>query len=254
MNHIRVIAMHTVRQLLRERILYNLVAFAVLMILSTVLLSRLSVGEAQRIVIDIGLATVNLFGVVISIFIGITLVSRELDRRTVYLILTKPVPRRHLILGKYAGLCVTLFVNWTVMVMGLVTVLFTMKISLGGALIQALSTVYLELAVLTAIAVLFSAVTTTTLSAMFTLALFIIGHGVSTLRSLIEHVGGWAQSVLMTATYVLPNLELFNLKGHVIQNQLITGYAFGHLIAYACAYIACLLWLATLVFERRDLC
>jgi ABC-type transport system involved in multi-copper enzyme maturation permease subunit len=254
MNHIRAIAAQTVRQLLRERILYNLVAFALLMIVSAVLLSRLSIGESQRIIIDIGLASVNLFGVVISIFIGITLVSRELDRRTAYIILTKPVPRSHLIIGKYAGLCVTLLLNWTVMVIGLVTVLLSMRIPLGGALIQALLTVYLELAVLTAIAILFSTVTTTALSAMFTLAFYIIGHGVSALRALIENVGGWTESMVMAFTYVLPNLELFNLKGQVIPNQLMNGYAFGHLVAYACAYIVCLLWLATIVFNRKDLC
>jgi ABC-type transport system involved in multi-copper enzyme maturation permease subunit len=253
MNHIRVIATHTVRQVLRERILYNLVAFALLMILSAVLLSRLTVGEAQRIIVDVGLASINLFGVAISIFVGITLVSRELDRRTIYIILTKPVPRSHVILGKYVGLCVTLFLNWTVMVMGFLAVLFSMKIAIGGALMQALLTTYLELAVVTAVAVLFSTVTTTTLSAMFSLALYIIGHGVSGLRTLIENIDGWTQSGLMAVTYILPNLELFNLKGHVITNQLIHGYAFAHLIAYACAYVACLLWLAAVLFKRKDL-
>jgi len=253
MSHVFTVAGNTVRELFRDRLLYNLVAFALLLIGSSVVLSKLTLGEAQRIVLDIGLASINLFGIAIAIFIGIAVVSRELDRRTVYIVLTKPVSRASLVLGKYLGLCLMLLMNLTIMTASLLAVLWTMEISMSWALVQAVVSIYLELVVVAALAILFSAVTTTTLAAMCTLALYVIGHCLGTLRMAGERVGGLAETIATGLAYVLPDLELFNLKGVVISHQALATFEWSLLAGYAGAYAAGLLGLAVTVFQRKDL-
>src|SRR5713101_8340318 len=115
MNRILVIARNTFRETLRDKILYNLVFFALLMIGSAVLLGSLTMGEQGKIIKDIGLAGINLFGVLIAIFVGISLVSKEIEKRTIYSIIAKPIRRYEFLLGRYSGLVMTLFVNTAIM-------------------------------------------------------------------------------------------------------------------------------------------
>ncbi len=253
MNHVIVIAFNTVRELLRDKLFYNLLIFALLLIGSSILLSRLSIGESQRIIIDLGLASINLVGVAMAILIGITLVSRELDRRTIYIVLTKPVSRASLVLGRYAGLCITLMLNMAVMVVGFLCALWFMAIPITVSLMQPLTTIPLELVVVTAVAVLFSTITTSTLGAMLTCSVYVIGHSLAVLRATGEKMGGSADNILTALTYLLPNLERFNLKSHVLSQHVLPLLDIGLLAGYACAYAACILALAIKVFQRRDL-
>jgi ABC-type transport system involved in multi-copper enzyme maturation permease subunit len=252
MTRILSISLNTFRETLREKLLYNLLIFALLMIGSSILLSRLTLGDANRLILDLGLASINIFGVIIAIFVGIGLVSKEIDKKTIYTILSKPVPRYEFLLGKYLGLCITLLANTTIMVAGLFMVLKFMQVPIDVVLFKSVLLIYIELLVVTAVALLFSTFTSSTLSAIFTLAIYVIGHLSADLKSLGDKLDSVSRSVLNALYYVMPNLERFNLKGHVI-HQLDVGMTDMMLIiCYGIAYATLVLLVATIIFQRRD--
>ncbi len=252
MRRILSISLNTFRETLREKLLYNLLIFALLMIGSSILLSRLTLGDANRLILDLGLASINIFGVIIAIFVGIGLVNKEIDKKTIYTILSKPVPRYEFLLGKYLGLCITLLANTTIMVAGLFMVLEIMQVPIELVLFKSVLFIYVELLVVTAVALLFSTFTSSTLSAIFTLAIYVIGHLSADLKSLGGKLDSVSRSVLNALYYLMPNLERFNLKGHVI-HQLDVGMADMVLIVcYGMAYATLVLLVATIIFQRRD--
>jgi ABC-type transport system involved in multi-copper enzyme maturation permease subunit len=252
MSRIWAVAGCTVREAVRDKLLYNLVVFALLLIVSTILLSRLTLGDFHRLVLDVGLAAINLFGVIMAIFAGVGLVNREIERKTIYVVLSKTIPRWQFLLGKYLGLAVTVAANVAIMAIGLVLVLWLMDIPVRGALAEALLAICLELWVLTAVALLCSTVTSTTLSAICTLTVYVVGHSIGQLTTLGEQLDPIGRTVVTVVTYILPDLERFNLKGLVIEPQLFGSRHILGLIAYGLAYIGFLLALATAVFQRRD--
>ncbi len=246
------IAINTFRENLREKLLYNLLFFALLMIGSSILLSRITLGDYHRLILDLGLASINLFGVLIAIFVGIGLVSKEVDRKTIYTIVSKPIPRYVFLLGKYCGLVITLFANTVVMVVGLLIVLQVMDVPITSLVFKSLALIFLELMVITAVAVLFSTFTSATLSAIFTLAVYVIGHLSGDLKEFAKKLDEVSETVVNAIYYTLPNLERFNLKGHVI-HHLDFGLADMALtLAYGLTYAAFLLLLASVIFQRRD--
>lgn len=252
MRRILSISLNTFRETLREKLLYNLLIFALLMIGSSILLSRLTLGDANRLILDLGLASINLFGVIIAVFVGIGLVSKEIDKKTIYTILSKPVPRYEFLLGKYLGLCITLLVNTVIMVVGLLVVLKVMDVPIEPVLFKSLLLIFMELLVITAVALFFSTFTSSTLSAMFSLAVYVIGHLSSDLKTLGAKLDAVSRAVVNGLYYVMPNLERFNLKGHVI-HRLDVGMADMMLIlCYGFAYTALLLVTAAIIFQHRD--
>jgi ABC-type transport system involved in multi-copper enzyme maturation permease subunit len=252
MRRILSISLNTFRETLREKLLYNLLIFALLMIGSSILLSRLTLGDANRLILDLGLASINIFGVIIAIFVGIGLVSKEIDKKTIYTILSKPVPRYEFLLGKYIGLCITLLANTTIMVAGLFMVLKFMQVPIEVVLFQSVLLIYVELLVVTAVALLFSTFTSSTLSAIFTLAIYVIGHLSGDLKNLGSKLDSVSQGVLNALYYLMPNLERFNLKGHVIHQLDIGMMDMTLIICYGMAYATLVLLVATIIFQRRD--
>jgi len=252
MRRILSIGLNTFRETLREKLLYNLVIFALLMIGSSMLLSRLTLGDANRLILDLGLASINLFGVIIAIFVGIGLVSKEIDKKTIYTIVSKPVPRYEFLLGKYVGLGITLLTNTAIMVVGLLSVLQIMQVPIELVLFKSLLLIFIELLVVTAVALLFSTFTSSTLSAIFTLAVYVIGHLSGDLKALGEKLDGVSQGVLTTLYYVMPNLERFNLKGHVIHQLNVGTSDMALIICYGLAYATLMLTVAAIIFQRRD--
>src|SRR5712691_10854438 len=123
MNRVTIIALNTFKENLRDKILFNLVVFGLLLIGSSILLSTLTIGEQATIIKDVGLGSISLFGTLIAIFVGIGLVSKEIEKRTIYTIIAKPLRRYQFLLGKYFGLTLTLFVNIAIMVMGFFLIL-----------------------------------------------------------------------------------------------------------------------------------
>ena len=251
-TRVAVIALNTFKENVRDKILYNLVIFGLLLTGSAMLLSTLSIGEQARIITDIGLASINVFGILIAVFLGISLVNKELDRRTIYTIITKPVRRFEFVLGKYFGLVFTLFVNVAVMSAGFMLTLLASGVGLDPALLKAVSLIFVELLVVTAIAVMFSTFTTATLSAIFTLSMYVIGHLTNDLKSLGAKLPVVSRVALDALYYALPNLEYFNIKGQVAYHMPIATSYVLMAMGYGLCYAAALLIVACAIFKSRD--
>lgn len=248
------IALMAFTEAVRDRILYSLLAFALAMIGSSTILVQLSVGGEEKIVKDLGLSAISLMGVLIAVFIGVGLVSREIDRRTIYPVMARPVRRVEFILGKFCGLLLTLLVNVAVMAAGLLGMARLLEGRWSPELLPAILLAFMELLLLTAAAILFSTFTTPTLSAIFTLSLFVIGRLSGDLKLFAAQFGGAGTRVVTTAlTYVLPNLARFNIAEASVHGlPLGTGYI-PLALAYGGAYLVILLAGAAAIFARRDL-
>lgn len=246
------IALNTFRENLRDKLLYNLLVFALLMIGSSLLLMRLTLGEFHRLLLDVGLGSVNIFSVLIAIFVGIGLVNKEIEKKTIYTIVSKPVARFEFLLGKYVGLTITLLVNLVIMTAGLLAVLVAQDVPIEAVLFKAVGLILLECMVITAVALLCSTFTSATLSAIFTLATYVIGHLTSDLKTFGAKMDEGAKAFLNGLYYVLPNLERFNLKGHVVHHLDIPVSDVLLIVAYGLTYVAFLLMSASIIFQRRD--
>jgi ABC-type transport system involved in multi-copper enzyme maturation permease subunit len=250
------IAFHTFKESVREKVLYNLVAFALLLIGAAILFGSISVGVEQIILITLGLTSISVFGLLIAIFIGIDLVSKEIEHRTIYNILSKPVSRPEFILGKYLGLLLTVFVNTAIMTAGFYAALFYQKRALLLDDLRFLGAVYfilLELAMVVGIAVVFSCISTPVLSAVYTFCIYVIGNFSANLRAFGQEtqsaLPGTVSDVLY---YLLPNFGNFNVISQVAHAEKIPGYLWLGNSLYALLYIATLLGLAVLIFEERE--
>lgn len=246
------IALNTFRENLRDKLLYNLLVFALLMIGSSLLLMRLTLGEFHRLLLDVGLGSINIFGVLIAIFVGIGLVNKEIEKKTIYTIVSKPVARYQFLIGKYLGLTLTLFVNTLIMAGGLLLVLVAQNVPIESMLMKALGLIFMEFMVITAVALLCSTFTSATLSAIFTLATYVIGHLTADLKMFGEKMDEGMRAVVTGLYYILPNLERFNLKGNVIHHIEVPGTDLLLIVAYGLTYVAFLLMSASIIFQRRD--
>jgi ABC-type transport system involved in multi-copper enzyme maturation permease subunit len=251
---LRVIAANTIRELVRNKLLYNLLFFAVLLIGSSMFVAQLTIGQWDRIILDMGLAAIELSGTLIAVLIGVGLVAGEIERKTVFPTLAKPVPRAGFLLGRYAGLLVMLAVNVLIMMTALAIVLRAADYTMTSTVVQAALLIFLELAVLAAAATFFGSFTTPVLASAFSLALFLIGHLLSDLKIFRERShSGLAKTVTGVFYRVLPDLELFNLKSNAA-NGLPPPPGFTSIsVLYGVAYAALLLLLAAGIFSRRDL-
>jgi ABC-type transport system involved in multi-copper enzyme maturation permease subunit len=253
LGRIAAIAHNTVREAVRSRVLYALLFFALALIGTGVLLSALSYVERERILQDVGLAAVRVFSVMIAIFVGIGLLHREVDRRTIFTILSKPIGRGEFLVGKYLGLVATLWLQISVM-----GVCFALVSALAGAPLTAthaaaFAMIAAEMAVVVALAVLFSAFTTPMLAAFFSVGMVLIGYASRDLRSLGAQSDLSSIQVFTEALYrTLPDLEAFDLSAHATHALPIASSDLVLPLAYAVGYVILLLLAATWIFERRD--
>lgn len=250
------IARNTFRESVRDRVLYNLIFFALLMIGSSLLIGELAIEGEQKIIVDFGLSFMRFFGMLIAIFIGIQLVYKELERRTVYSLLARPVRRSEFIVGKFGGLGLTLAVNCAVMLAGIVAALFYLR-GPDGALIAAVAPaaylIFLELLVVTAIALTLSTVSSPALSAVLTFLVYIVGHFSTDFATMAAQSESAATSALLYALYyLLPNLSNFN---RILAAAYGDAVPLAHLLRatiYAAVYCGALLSLAAFAFGRKD--
>ncbi|MCL5966799.1 MAG: ABC transporter permease [Deltaproteobacteria bacterium] len=248
------IAANTFRETVRNKILYGILAFALVVIGLTWFLASLSVGEMTRIIADVGLACIHVFGVVMAVFLGISLVSREVERKTVYLILSKPVPRWEFVAGKAAGLSGTL----ALMTLAMAAALFAIHAAYGGSaepgIFVASAGIFMELVLIVCLASFFSTFTTPILSAIFTLSLVLIGHISKDLVVFGERSSSaalrWGGRFLF---YALPNLEVFNWKNAVVYGEARSPALIAGVGGYFVFYCAAVLLAACLIFSRKDL-
>jgi ABC-type transport system involved in multi-copper enzyme maturation permease subunit len=266
MRAIRTVAVNVFRESVRDRVPYNLVLFAVLLIASSYLLGQLTAGQDVKIIKDLGLAATSIFGLFIAVFIGIGLVSKEVERRSIYALLSKPVSRPQFIAGKYAGLVLTLAVNVAVMTTALYVVLFYMSWTESAefksawdapgpdpALMKALLLIFVELMLVTALALFFSTFSTPILSAVLTLGFYVVGHFNADLKNFDRIVDAKPAIWLARGMYhVLPDFSAFDVKTQVVHALPVPGWYLLTTVSYGFAYIAALLFASMFIFARRD--
>ena len=255
-SRISAIALNTFREAIRDRVLYNLVVFALLLVASAPLFSQISIGLERLIVVNVGLTSISIFGVIIAIFIGIGLVSKEIEKRTLYTILSRPVRRWEFISGKYLGLMLTLVVNTVLMTAGLFIALFAFARTQPGrnqGLLVAVYFTVLELAIITAITLLFSSFSTPIFSAIFTFSLFVIGTFAEDLRNFAGIAHGATKWLITAVAYLIPNFAALNVIGQVAHDQQIAWHLILFNTLYALMYAGAATVGAIMVFERRNL-
>jgi len=257
MRRVGVVALNTFREAVRDRVLYNLLFFALLMMAAAVAVGQISIGIEQTVIVSLGLTAISVIGLLISVFIGVALVSKEMDKRTLYALLAKPVRRWEFLLGKFAGLVLTLAVNTAAMAVGLLLVMIYVKHSLERSDAVVLVAVYfilLKLALIVALALLFSCFTTPLLAILFTVGFYIVGLYVQELRNLPVEVMSPAMSAFTKwLSYLLPNFENFNVMAMAAHGRAVSGALILQNTLYTVVYCTIVLAAAAAVFSRRNL-
>lgn len=248
------IARNTFREAVRDRVLYNLVLFVLLITASAIFLGELTAGQEARTIVNLGLNAMLIFGAFISIFVGVSLVSKEIERRTVYAIFSKPVGRGEFIVGKYLGLCLTLLVNVSIMGVGVsLALLYVGGENLAFSIWGTVFLIYLELTILTAVAVLFSSFSSPALSALLTFFIFIIGNFSASLRDFAENLGSSSAKLFFNFLYYfLPNLSFYSFVTNASHGDAPPVALIVSAIFYAVIYVGILLSATILIFSRRN--
>src|SRR6266550_2869674 len=250
------IASNTFREAVRDRVLYNLIVFALLMSGAAILVGQISIDIERLVVINLGLTAVSLFGLVIAIFIGIGLVSKEIDKRTLYTVLSRPVRRWEFIVGKFLGLAGTLVVNTVCMAIGVFIALLYVSHHFqkaDGWLLVALYFIILQFLIITALALLFSSFSSPLLSAVFAFALFVIGTFAEDLRGFASVTHGVTRWLATGAAYLVPIFSALNVISQVAHESSVSRQLIAYNTAYALVYTIAVLSATALVFERRNL-
>jgi ABC-type transport system involved in multi-copper enzyme maturation permease subunit len=251
-SRLAAVAANTFRETVRERVLYNLLFFAVIMTLSGLLLGQLSIRQEAKVLKDIGLAAMDLFGTLIAIFIGVGLVSKEIERRSLYPLLVKPLSRGELFLGKFAGLVFTLLVNVTVMALGLYATLLAIGEKADPLLLAAIYPIFLGLVLVVAFAMLFSTVTSSALASVLTFGVVIAGRFSDVFRNMREVLPGVPPWVSEGLYALIPNFRNFDFKDRVTYGDPVPGDVLLWVTVYALAYASIVLGVGLASFRSRD--
>lgn len=254
-SRLTAITLNTFREAVRDRVLYNLILFVLLLVASAPLFGQISIGMERLILVNVGLSSISLFGVIIAIFIGIGLVSKEIEKKTLYTILSRPVRRWEFIVGKYLGLIMTLVVNTALMTAGFyIALLATNGLHKTDALLLvAIYFTVLQFLIVTALTVLFSTFSSPIFSAIFAFALFVIGTFAEDLKNFAAISKGAAKLLATAAAYLMPNFASLNVIAQTAHDQGVGGRLILFNTLYAMLYSASAVVAAVLIFERRNL-
>jgi ABC-type transport system involved in multi-copper enzyme maturation permease subunit len=255
-SRLSAITWNTFREAVRDRILYNLVLFVLLLVASAPLFSQISIGLEKLMLVNVGLSSISLFGVIIAIFVGIGLVSKEIEKKTLYTILSRPVRRWEFIAGKYLGLLLTLVVNTALMTVGFYVALLIFINGLKRADAMLLVAVYfivLQFMMMVAITLLFSTFSTPIFSAIFAFALYVIGTFGEDLKNFAAISQGLTKWLAMGAAYVMPNFASLNVISQAAHEQSVSSGLILSNTVYALLYSLAVTVAAVMIFERRNL-
>lgn len=255
MNAVAAIALNTFREAVRNKVFYTLLFFGVLFTGFSAALSTIIAGSFERMIADMGLANIELFGTLIAVFVGITLVYKEIELRTAYVILVKPIGRWQFVLGKFFGLFLTLIVEIAFM-----TALFLPLLAwFRGAylvpwMLPAIAMITVQLMLVTAVAVFFSCLSTPILSGMFTIGVYLVGTTSRYLDTIIgDNAAPSVVALVRVVQTVAPNFALLNFKGPAVYQDALGWQPYAVGAAYGTAYTVAVLAAAVLAFERREL-
>jgi ABC-type transport system involved in multi-copper enzyme maturation permease subunit len=252
-----VVAINTFREAVRDRVLYNLVLFALLMIGAAILVGQISIGIERLVIINLGLSAISLFGLVMAVFIGVGLVYKEIEKCTLYSLLAKPIHRWEFLIGKYAGLLLTLVVNTSLMTAGLAGALFYVSRAFqrsDAGILVAVYFILLELALVTALALFFSCFSSPMLSTIFTLGIYITGVFARDIRDFGDLTHSPAVKLATRVLYYLvPNFHNFNAIATTAHGESTPFSLVWQNTLYAVVYVTLVLLAASAVFSRRNL-
>lgn len=255
-SRVAAITLNTFREAIRDRVLYNLVVFVLLLVASAPLFGTISIDIEKLVLVNVGLSSISFFGVVIAILVGVGLVSKEIEKKTLYTILSRPVRRWEFIVGKYFGLVMTLVVNAALMTAGFYLALLITAHKLtrpDAGLLIAVYFIILSLLMMTAITLLFSSFSTPVFSAIFSFALFVIGNFSDDLRSFAARSQGVLRGIATAIAYAAPNFTSLNVIAQVAHGRPVDGNLILFNSLYALLYSAALISTAVIIFERRNL-
>ncbi len=253
MKRIVAVAENTFRESIRDKVLYVLLFFAACTILGSKILGWISIGQDIKIIKDICLASMSVFGALIAIFVGASLVYKEIDKKTLYTILAQPLHRYEFVLGKYLGLIAIIGVSLLVMTVISVGYLYVMGGYVTLVWFQAILLIFVKLVLVTGFAILLSAVVSPIMGAIIVFSLYVAGHATGVFKDLPPQFDGTvSKQVLETAYYIIPNLNTFNLQSEAANNVAVSGAYVSYAVVYGLAWTAMLLILACLAFEGRD--
>ena len=257
MSRVLTVARNTFREAVRDRVLYNLVFFALLMIAAAVIVGQISMDIETVVMISLGLSAISLIGLLIAVFTGVGLVSKEIDKRTLHAVLARPLQRWEFLLGKFAGLVLTLAVNTAAMAAGLFLALLVVKHSLvrgDSVVLVAVYFILLKLMLVVALAMLFSCFTSPLLAILFTGGIYLAGLFVSELRSLqVTNLTPQMQKFFAVISYILPNFGNYDVMGAAAHGRGIAGRLVVYNTLYTLLYCAIVLGAAAVIFSRKDL-
>ena len=247
------IAQNTVREVVRQRMVLVLALFGVALVGASQVLSPIALGEGQKVVTDFGLAGSSLLATLLAVMLGSNLLHKELERRTIYAVMAKPIRRSEFLLGKFLGLWVTsaaLVAGMTAIVFALLSVVYR---ETPWLLLGSLALTVVELGVITAVVVFFSAFTTPALTAFFTIATIVAGHFADDLRYFAtQGASVWITRTTEAVYWLLPHLSLFNARGQVVHGIAVEPERLAFATAYGLLYMMALLIAAGAIFERRE--
>jgi ABC-type transport system involved in multi-copper enzyme maturation permease subunit len=247
------IAVNTFRETIRDRVLAVIVVFALLMIVGGLWLGSISLGEQGRMMTDFGLVAVSAFGLIVAVFVAAGLVRKEMEKRTVYVLFSKPVSRGTFIAGKFLGLCVTM----AIVLAGMGVFLFVLVWLVGrhpsGYLLLAVLLIYVQLLAIMAVTIFFSTMGSAILASVLGICVYVAGQLSHNVLSLAKLGHSGLTTALSWVVYVLiPNFSAIDVKAGAVGEQ---TTAWGQVLlwtAYLLAYVVVVLALATLVFRRKE--
>lgn len=253
MNRITAVAANTFRESIRDKVLYVLLFFAAATILGSKVLGWISIGQDLKIIKDICLASMSIFGTLIAIFVGANLVYKEIDKKTLYTLLAQPMKRYEFMLGKYAGLLAVIAVSVGLMTAASSAYLWLMGGAMTAVWFQAVLLIFMKLVLLTAFSILLSTLVSPILGAIVVVSFYVAGHATEVFKDLPPQFNDTATKQLLELLYyVIPNLNMFNLQSEAANNVPVTSAYIVFAVVYGLAWTALLLTLACMAFERRD--
>ena len=254
MKNIFTVSKYTFVEVYKSKILLNIILLGFALILISYIASEFSHGVQAKVALDFGMGSMYLVIIGMSIFIGVSLLSKEVENRTAYMILSRPIRRWHFLTGKFLGMSAILFINIFLLGIIILTFYFFLGGSVSALMWWALFFSLLEAQIILLVVIFFSLITNVTMAVIYTICIFLLGHVLGTTLTINFIKGHYIWIKLLTLTkWIVPDFDKLNLKDHIIYNQTLpTEYLMGSL-SYAILYIGFLLILNIIVFERKEL-
>ena len=251
---VKVIAYNTFKETIRDKILYNVLLFALGFAILSGIVSQWSLNQEEKVMQDFGLTIISVFGILIAVFIGIGLLYKELDKRTIYTVLSKPISRAQFLWGKYFGLIMTLAINFSLMALGLLTVLWLFTGLVNMKLLIAVGMIFVQMSILVAVSLFFAVYASPVVSAVLTLFVFLAGNYSADITVLSPGVDNPVFiSILNVLFYIMPNFSLLNINSQIVHGLPLNYIEIFWSIIYSVAYSSVLLIFASMIFQRKNL-